>query len=368
VFFYDEAQDMSAAEVKLAQFWGDAAESVVMVGDPDQALYVWRGADPDGVFDWCKVRRVLSQSYRVPATVVAQSRSWLSRAPGYTAVEYFPRKNEEGVPVKGRVIRREGAYGWSYQRPEEIVASAIETAREGRTAMIQASCGYMLHLVTHQLRQHGAPFHNPWRPQQGAWNPLGKRDGITTPQRLLAFLRPSKKHFGEKARFWSAADLRAWGLALRATGVFVHGGKAALKALPDKATQHEVLAFLSKWFEPEARAAIGALSINWWLDSLEKAKAGVGEYAARVLAKSGSPSVFDEEPKIIVGTIHSLKGSEADVVYLMPDISPSGAEDYNGGGEAGVLATHRLFYVGMTRAREQLVICASSNAAQSVFI
>jgi superfamily I DNA/RNA helicase len=84
-----------------------------------------------------------------------------------------------------------------------------------------------------------------------------------------------------------------------------------------------------------------------------------------VLSTAGSPAVFDEDPKIIVGTIHSLKGSEADVVYLLPDISPSGAEDYYSG-DAGALATHRLFYVGMTRARERLVLCHSSNAAQSV--
>lgn len=364
VLFVDEAQDLSAAENQLLRFWGEGAASIVVVGDPDQALYVWRGADPDKIFEWPH-RQVLSQSYRVPGSIVKVAREWLARAPGYTAVEYQPRKNKDGEVVPGHVHLEEGKWGASYQQPEWVVDSAIGAAESGRTTMIQASCGYMLYGIINLLRKRGVPFHNPWRPQQGAWNPLGKRDGVTTPQRLLAFLRPSKKWFGEEARFWTAADLRAWGTALRAGGVFVHGGKAALKALPEKATQQEVLAFITKWFEPEARAAIGALSVDWWLEHLEKAKSELGAYAMRVLRVADDVKVFDEEPKIILGTIHSLKGSEADVVYLFPDISPSGADDYNSG-DAGLLATHRLFYVGMTRARESLVLCAPSNAAQTV--
>ena len=66
-------------------------------------------------------------------------------------------------------------------------------------------------------------------------------------------------------------------------------------------------------------------------------------------------------PQIILGTIHSFTGAEADIVYLFPDISPAGGKEWVGGGE-GRDAIVRMFYVGMTRAREQLVWCQPSSS------
>ena len=59
---------------------------------------------------------------------------------------------------------------------------------------------------------------------------------------------------------------------------------------------------------------------------------------------------------MIVGTIHSVKGGEADVVYLFPDLSQAGAAQYERSG-APHDSVIRLFYVGATRARETLYIC-----------
>jgi superfamily I DNA/RNA helicase len=61
-------------------------------------------------------------------------------------------------------------------------------------------------------------------------------------------------------------------------------------------------------------------------------------------------------PQVVVGTIHSVKGGQADVVYLFPDLSQAGDAQYNRGGAARD-SVIRLFYVGLTRARETLYIC-----------
>ena len=62
-----------------------------------------------------------------------------------------------------------------------------------------------------------------------------------------------------------------------------------------------------------------------------------------------------EEPRIILGTIHSVKGGEADVVVLWPDLSAAGALEYGRAGNSRD-SVIRQFYVGMTRAREVLYI------------
>jgi superfamily I DNA/RNA helicase len=71
-------------------------------------------------------------------------------------------------------------------------------------------------------------------------------------------------------------------------------------------------------------------------------------------------------PKVVVGTIHSVKGGQADVVYLFPDLSQGGDAQYNRGGAARD-SVIRVFYVGLTRVREKLYICGrESNMAVSI--
>jgi hypothetical protein len=63
-----------------------------------------------------------------------------------------------------------------------------------------------------------------------------------------------------------------------------------------------------------------------------------------------------EAPKIVVGTIHSVKGGQADVVYLFPNLSRADDEQYQRVGAPGE-AVGRLFCSGVTLARETLYIC-----------
>ena len=54
-----------------------------------------------------------------------------------------------------------------------------------------------------------------------------------------------------------------------------------------------------------------------------------------------------EEPPVTLGTIHSVKGGEADVVYVFPDLSQAGYQEWCLHGE-GRDSVFRLFYVAMT--------------------
>ena len=62
-----------------------------------------------------------------------------------------------------------------------------------------------------------------------------------------------------------------------------------------------------------------------------------------------------------------MKGGEADVVYLFPDISPQSYEGIQRGVE-GRDAVIRQFYVGMTRAREELVVCNAATLYNTMAI
>ena len=53
VIVVDEAQDLSHLEFQLLRRWAESAEQLVLVGDPWQSLYTWRGAYYCGNFASC---------------------------------------------------------------------------------------------------------------------------------------------------------------------------------------------------------------------------------------------------------------------------------------------------------------------------
>lgn len=67
---------------------------------------------------------------------------------------------------------------------------------------------------------------------------------------------------------------------------------------------------------------------------------------------------LEPNPKIRIATIHGAKGAEADVVHLATGLS-TGAVDHS---FEDPDAPHRLFYVGVTRARYELNIYEGDNA------
>ena len=78
-------------------------------------------------------------------------------------------------------------------------------------------------------------------------------------------------------------------------------------------------------------------------------------------------SLFVGTPEGTVGTIHSVKRGQADVVYLFPDLNRAGLATYErpGRDRDSIL---RLFYVSATRAREMLYICQSEMSTACFYV
>lgn len=230
--------------------------------------------------------------------------------------------------------------------------------------MILASCSYMLKGIIQELRQSGVPFHNPYRTKNGAWNPLARRStGVGASDRLIAFLQ-----MGEEGR-WTKDDLRTWLSGARCSDIlpsktsykkFEEGPLASIQEI-DGGIPYELASIL---VGEEAIEASMAGNTAWYKAHLSAARVAGSEYPCRIAEASGVDAL-QREPGVTVGTIHSVKGGESDVVILAPDLSQRGVETWHSG-DAGKAAIHRLFYVGMTRAKQELHILqpASSNAVR----
>lgn len=351
--YVDEAQDLSASEIRLCATWARRVRAFVVVGDPRQCLYEWRGSDPNLFGELIRASKktdVLRQSYRVPRAVHGAAALWVEQLRDGIDAAYLPTDAEGGLERNGLNLRR-----------ADLIADEIaDVAKSGQTVMTLTSCSYLLRPVIAALRQRGIPFHNPYRTKRGDWNPLRSPESPTSAAgRLVAFSRVDTDVWGGEARFWTSKEIQGWADALPAD-MFVRGGKTAIKRAAGKdgtTLTPEDLAALVPSHDVLEAMFFGRL--DWYRDHMVPKAAKGSEFAMKVTERTGVRSLFDT-PKVITGTCHSVKGGEADRVYLWPDLSPSGYDDWCSSDTRG--QNVRMFYVGMTRAKQSLVLCGPSSA------
>lgn len=379
VIMADEAQDMSTLEMKLLRKWGAHATSLVLVGDPDQSLYTWRGADPHSVFGTDPEGVIVrSQGFRVPEAVRAWAHDWIAQIPDRLPVDYLPRHEDPsdlGSPVAiGSLESR--PYTW--KAPDGLVDEAISEAygSSPRTVMILTSCSYMLAPIISRLRSLGVPFHNPYRRKAYSWNPLAGATRGGREHRVLSYLRPQPTAWGDDARLWTWDEVERWLDPIKSQGNLVRGAKSLVKSkvapdrfgesrAQDQAPYADVMRLLA---DDEARQRVFEGDVDWWHERLNARDHDSQAYPIKVLREHGAAAIR-QEPRIIVGTIHSVKGGEAEVVFVCPDLSAAGYWDgYKAGVETEPYASIiRLFYVAATRARQDLRLCASGDTTTVQF-
>ena len=355
VGFFDEAQDFTPLELALVRRWCSETDSYVLVGDDDQCIYSFKGATPDAFLEGQKsgaFSKVLSQSYRVPRAVHEFATRLSGQISRRQPKEYAPRD------FGGAVQRSDG----SWKRAETLVEEVERHTGQGKKCMILASCSYFLRPIMAVLRKEAVPYHNPWRRKRGDWNPLvrghAKKDGTSTHSaldRLMAFLVTDPSTPGGQQSEWTWGDVALWSKPLASDGVFRTGFKKAV-------TQKDQHAFvdvfdLSGWMDPEALVRAEEHDLAWFYSRLLGSEMAKYEFPVAIAQKRGK-AALRAEPMVSIGTIHSVKGAEADVVFLMPDLSRRGYEQWMFSGLAGSDSTLRLFYVGATRARDTLVLCS----------
>lgn len=327
------------------------------------SLYCWRGAHPEIFMDSSipgSRRKILSQSYRVPRAVHSASVRWISQLSNYEPIDYRPRD------YRGTVA----ACDATWQHPEYTIDRAEQYLAKGKSVMMITSCSFMLRPTIEVIRNRGLPYSNPWRTRRGDWNPLTPRKGTSVVQRILDYLRLDKPTYGDHYRGWTALELYHWTDVLDSKKLFYHGVKASLKIMASKQEQQqlakqdmddlflpEVRTDLREMFldrEQEGKTSLGDL-LGWWQERLRDKKRKIVEYPLTVIRLHGVQAV-KKAPKLYVGTAHSLKGSQADCVFVYPDLSPAGLCEWEREGphKDNVI---RMFYVALTRARETVTIC-----------
>lgn len=341
VLFGDEVQDYSPLELALVRFWGQQAEHWVLAGDDDQAIFSFRGATPDAFLDPRlpdEQMDILPRSYRLPGSVLEYSTKWIHQVQRRQEKRIAPRPDG----AHGEILPTAMTIGDGL----DIARFVEEEERAGRSVMVLTSCGFMLERACAAMRRRGIPFHNPYRTSHGGWNPL--RGGAS---RMLSYMA-QEPTWGDVWRWMEHVDTKVQKLA--------NGAKKRLKELASDERTKDLAVNAPLFTRATGIPYPVHREAGWLAPRLLKSKAKLYEYAFTVLKARGIDGLRST-PKVVPGTIHSVKGGEADTVLLFPDISQASALEARLKGWKGRDSLLRLFYVGMTRTRGRLILARPSS-------
>jgi len=369
VIIVDEAQDFTALQLKLVRSWGKAIPRIYLALDDDQAIYFFQGTDPIALLqpDIPADKKIfLTQSYRVPALPH-------KFAMGITdKISFREEKTYKPTGESGEVLKGEG----NFSEPTWAIDKAIEYSKNKRfnanafkenyeTSMFMTSCSYMLDIIISQLREKGIPFHNPYKLTDKKWNPLSTNASAM----LYAFLSE-----GEDPPYWSTVQLLAWikeikigdeGLIRGSANKFIEMLESAVEEKADGL--HTCREYLTDLFNPGAIDFIMKRDISWLERNVKKQISKTLEYPKAIIEMNGNnKEVLRDKPLIMIGTIHSFKGTEADNVFLYPDVSYAAKKDFFDS-VIGQDNSHRLMYVGATRTLNRLIIMPPSPSNRGNF-
>jgi DNA helicase-2/ATP-dependent DNA helicase PcrA len=391
----DEYQDTNVAQYLWLRLLAQGNRNICCVGDDDQSIYGWRGAEVDNIlrfehdFPGATVIR-LERNYRSTGHILAAASGLIAQNESRLGKTLFTDTAEMGEKV--RVTS-----GWDSSEEARAIGEDIEQAqRAGHTLNEMA----ILVRASYQMREFEDRFVTLGLNYRVIGGPrfyerMEIRDALAylratvNPADDLAFERivnTPKRGLGASTLQLLHSHARARKVPLmQAAGELA--STEELKAKPRKAIS-DLLRSFARWSEAvghtrhtdlaEMILEESGYTEMWQMDRsaeapgrLENLKelinnmgeyeslAGFLEHVALVMDAAGGES----SDAVSIMTLHSAKGLEFETVYLPgweEGLFPS-QRTIDENGRAGLEEERRLAYVGLTRARKNAKIWFVSN-------
>lgn len=395
----DEYQDTSDSQSLFATSLSGKQRNIFAVGDPDQSIYSWRGAKIANIlafnsdFPDATIIR-LEQNYRSTNTILEASNAVISHNEKRPAKRLWSERGE-GEPIIRHIAPTE-------RQEAEFVASMISDLKEKGVNFDQIAILYRTNAQSRPLEDRFLEHRIPYRIWGGT--PFYSRKEIkdilsflqiaSLPQDLISFERALKsicKGIGDvtmaKLRAKASATNRPiFEVALDAA----HGDGTVSKKQQESLEKFcSIISSLRAKIEEGSALALisAAISETGYQEVLEKdpetfleRKENLEQLLSRAnewddLNDGSSPLLFIEElvlegsrdqkgeagPQVTLATVHNAKGLEFSVVFIVgleEDLFPHiNAKK----GQEELEEERRLFYVGMTRAKDRLFLSASQS-------
>lgn len=296
--FIDEAQDLSAMQWKMAHDLEQVARVVYIAGDDDQAIFTWAGADVNHFMKLSGTRIFLSKSYRCARAVHDLAHEIVR--PIKRVKKTWVARDAEGsisrVPHVGDIDMSKGSW------------------------LVLARNQFLLDQAVAHCINEGWLFEAPDRESNDdlaaikSWEQLRSGARITVNEARVVYSYISSSSGGIRRGF-----------------------KGSMNECDD-----EMMVGME-----QLTREYGLQTDAPWHTALDRLGIRITDYVLRA-AKMGED--IGKVSRIRVSTIHAAKGAEADHVALFQDVAQLTHAAYDEDPDD----EHRVWYVGVTRARESI--------------
>ena len=376
----DEFQDVNAVQYRFVRLIAGAGRNLFVIGDPDQAIYGFRGADPRHfrqlLEDFPGARLIrLEVNHRSTGAILGAAHAVIEAEPGRLGLALRATR-ETGVRVRLLAVESDVAEGIAVAQEivrqvggTDLIGASSRTGRSFGDFAVLFRTGRQADAVEACLQKEGLPCRVVG--QKGFLDAAPVRDALTF---LRCALRPEDDYrllcalrsFGPGAGALKAAQARQ----AEAGGALVD----ALRSVSQSRGGEGVRGFLEavERFHDLARTGRPEQVVGAWREAF-----GVSEDpdVGRLLEVCGRYDTVEEMMRdVLLGqeadcerwgraalrgeavtlmTLHAAKGLEFPVVFIV------GAEDglipFR---DADLSEERRLLYVGITRGRDEVILTA----------
>ena len=390
----DEYQDTNVAQYLWLRLLAQTHHNIACVGDDDQSIYAWRGAEVGNILHFekdfpgaCVVR--LEQNYRSTQHILGAASGLIAKNAGrlgktlWTEADGGDKVNVRGV--------------WDGEEEARVVGDTIETLHRKGTPLREMAVLVRAGSQTREFEERFLTLGIPYRVVGGPrfYERLEVRDALAylrvihQPDDDLAFERIANK----PKRGLGTASLKLLHGAARTMDSSLYRAAQQLIATDElKAAARKSLAQLLRHFEhwrrmvdslPHTDLAGIVLDESGYTDMLQNDKspeapgrlenlkelvgamadfenlAGFLEHVSLVMENVESA----QGDMVSIMTLHGAKGLEFDTVFLPgweEGLFPS-QRNMDQNGDKGLEEERRLAYVGLTRARRRAYVSFAAN-------
>lgn len=416
----DEYQDVNTVQEELIRELHRRSGTLFVVGDDDQAIYAWRGADIDNISSFCEryegsTAHTLPHNFRSTPAIVESADAFAHEELGAVRIAKNPTADEPATPRDFRSLwfeTREDEAEWVANQINSLIGT-LYTERDGSQrgltpgdvailmrSVRSASKGIVRHQAfTEALTEKGIPF------TLEAGGGLFDRPQVAMLRETLELLRngtPSREaasqHFNDAVLpNFAEADFNTFANVLSDWGRKIHApaGGTRQRLFPQTLV-HELLgAFGIRETQLAEELMLDLGMFSRIIQDVESVYVSVdsdrrfGEILnfLRNVAESGYDAGTDEilrrPDAVAVSTVHKVKGLEYPVVFIV-DVEanrfPATKRKYTGRLPERVISQAlergayqstpaeeaRLFYTALTRAERYLYVTGAESLPGTV--
>ena len=348
-FVVDEFQDVNPLQKLLLDVWAGDRDDVCVVGDPRQTIYSFTGATSGYLtgfaaeYPHATVVKLVRNYRSTPEVVdcanrLAQGRAGRGRGGGWAGVG----RGEAGPPLVAQQASGPPAEFTEYDDEASEAAAVAARARQWMDAGVPPRDMAVLVRINAQTERFERAFADAGVPCQ---------------------VRGAERFFDRAEVRQATGLLRAAVKGARAqpSGDLGEPEAAAGVAYVIAEVRH-ILAGIGLTIQPPSGR--GAARDRW--ESLaalaqlaeDHCAASPGASLADVVAELARRAAADRAPQVegvTVASLHAAKGLEWDVVFL-PGLTEGNLPIVHAEGDEAVAEERRLLYVGVTRARQQVLL------------